>query len=90
MLREIADKAEDELAEIEAFLVSPAGKRLRRLVAAGLIVSSPLLMNLPWMRVTRLGRLVGFAGGAAIVVKLAEAIRDWEGTQAGIEARRTA
>ena len=87
MLREIADKAEDELAEIEAFLVSPAGRRLRRMMAAGLIISAPLLMNLPWMRVTRLGRLVGLAGGAAIVIKLAEAIRDWEGTQAGIERR---
>jgi hypothetical protein len=81
MWREMTEKAEDEIAEIERFLVSPAGRRLRRMVAMGLIVSAPVLMNLPFMRITRLGRLIGLAGGAALVIKLAEAIRDWEGTE---------
>ena len=77
-LQEIADRVETSVDEMLAFLDSPAGRRLRRTLATGLIVSVPFLMRLPGVRATPIGRLLGVTGGAAIVVKVAEAIRDWE------------
>jgi len=47
-------------------------------VAAGLIASAPFVSRLPAFGAKRLGRLIGFAGGAAIIVKVADLIRDWE------------
>jgi hypothetical protein len=62
-------------------LESPAGRRIRRGVAAGLIVAAPLITRHRIFRMTPL-RLLGMAGGAALVVKAAEYIRDWERDQA--------
>lgn len=47
-------------------------------MAAALIVAAPAIARHPYVRSTRLLRLVGVAGGAALIVKAAEAIRDWE------------
>jgi hypothetical protein len=77
-LQEIADRFETSLDEVLAFLDSPSGRRLRRMLATGLIVSVPLVMRIPGLRATPFGRLIGVTGGAALVVKAAEAIRDWE------------
>jgi hypothetical protein len=77
-LQEIADRFDTSLDELLAFLDSPSGRRLRRMVATGLIVSVPLVMRIPGLRSTPIGRLIGMTGGAALVVKIAEAIRDWE------------
>jgi hypothetical protein len=68
----------ETVGDIRAFLASPEGRRLRSRVASGLVIAAPALARLPWMRASRLGRLVGMAGGAALIVKLAELIRDWE------------
>jgi hypothetical protein len=51
---------------------------VRKALALGLITGAPLLVKLPWVKNTPLGRLVVFAGGAALIVKLGEALRDWE------------
>jgi hypothetical protein len=48
------------------------------MVATGLIVAAPFVSRLPMFRASRLGRLVGLAGGAALIVKAAELIREWE------------
>jgi hypothetical protein len=48
------------------------------MVATGLIVAAPFVSRLPVFRASRLGRLVGLTGGAAVIVKLAHLIRDWE------------
>jgi hypothetical protein len=48
------------------------------MVATGLIAAAPLISRLPMFRATPLGRIVGLAGGAALIVKAAEMIRDWE------------
>ena len=77
-LQEIADCVEASVDEVLAFLDSPAGRRLRRMLATGLIVSVPVLMRIPGIRATPIGRLLGVTGGTALVVKVAEAIRDWE------------
>jgi hypothetical protein len=77
-LRLIGDRIEVAVQEVEDFLDSPAGRRLRRLLAGAAIVGAPLLFRLPAMKRFPLLRVLEFAGGAALVVKFAEALRDWE------------
>ena len=75
---EQADVAADELLE---FLDSPTGRRLRNVLAGAVIVSVPLIMRIPGLKRSPLGRLVAITGGSAILVGIAEAIRDWERTE---------
>jgi len=63
---------------MRAWLATEQGKRFRQLFARTLLVTSPLIFRLRFFRVTPLGRLLEFAGGAAVLMKLAEIIRDWE------------
>lgn len=79
-LRRIGDRIEVAVQEVEDFLDSPAGRRLRRLLAGAAIVGAPLLFRLPVLKRYPLLRALEFAGGAALVVKFAEALRDWERT----------
>ncbi|MEX1264446.1 MAG: hypothetical protein WEE66_11035 [Actinomycetota bacterium] len=74
-LVEQADVAADELLE---FLDSPTGRRLRNVLAGAVIVSVPLIMRIPGLKRSPLGRLVALTGGSAILLGIAEAIRDWE------------
>jgi hypothetical protein len=86
---ELRRAAVEAVGDIRAYLASPEGQRLRSRVASGLVIAAPVLARLPLMRASRLGRLVGMAGGAAIIVKLAELIRDWEPEpEAGVEPIR--
>jgi hypothetical protein len=64
--------------DARAYLASPEGQRLRNMVATGLILAAPFVSRLPVFRASRLGRLVGLTGGAAVIVKVANMIRDWE------------
>jgi hypothetical protein len=84
--RELADRAEMTLDEFLEFLGSPAGRRLRAMAATGLIFSVPLVMRIPGLRNSPYGRAVEVFGGTALIIKLAEAIRDWERSQ-GSETR---
>jgi hypothetical protein len=77
-LQQFADRIDASVDDVAEFLDSPAGRRLRRMLATGLIVSVPLVMRIPGLRATPIGRLLTVTGGATMVVKLAEAIRDWE------------
>jgi hypothetical protein len=77
-LRRIGDRVEVAFEEVEAFLDSPGGRRLRRLLAGGLIVTAPLLFRIPGLRRYPLVRTLELIGGAALVVKFAESLRDWE------------
>jgi hypothetical protein len=63
--------------EVRRWLGTPQGRFLRSLAARLLIVSVPLIVRHPFFK-TPIGRLVELAGGAAILVKLAELLRDWE------------
>ena len=74
-LAELADIAADELLD---FLDSPPGRRLRKVLAGAVIVSVPLIMRVPGLKRSPLGRLVAVTGGSAILIGIAEAIRDWE------------
>jgi hypothetical protein len=77
-LRAFADRIDTSAEELLEFLDSPGGRRLRRAVGTGLILSIPLVMRIPWLRRSPLGRIVEITGGAALLIKLAELIRDWE------------
>ena len=84
-LQEIADRIDTSVEELVGFLDSPTGRRLRKHLATGLILSVPLVMRLPWLRRSPIGKLIELGGGAAIVVKVAELIRDWERSHDGVQ-----
>jgi hypothetical protein len=65
-------------ADVRAFLASPAGVRFRRYFAAGVIATAPLLFRIPGLRRYPLLRVLEAVGGVALIVKAAEAIRDWD------------
>jgi hypothetical protein len=75
---ELAERADVTIEELLAFMDSPTGRRLRRYLATALIVSVPLVMRISGLRRSPIGRLIEVGGGAVVVVKLAELIRDWE------------
>lgn len=77
-LHELSEWFDTSAEEVLEFLDSPGGRRLRTMLATGMIVSIPLLMRLPGLRRSPMGRLLEMTGGAAIVMKLGELIRDWE------------
>ena len=63
---------------MRAWLATPQGTRFRQLFARALILGSPLIFRMRLMKASPMGRLIEFAGGAAVLIKLAEIIRDWE------------
>jgi hypothetical protein len=77
-LRDLAERADVAAEELLDFLDSPAGRRLRRVLAGAVIISVPLIMRVPGLKRSPLGRLVAVTGGSAILIGIAEAIRDWE------------
>ena len=85
-IRRIGDRVVVSADQARAFLASPAGARFRRIVAAGVIVTAPLLFRIPVLRKYPLFRALEAIGGVALVIKAAEAIRDWEAS--GGQARR--
>ena len=78
MVDELQRRARKGADEVRAYLASPEGQQLRRRAAQVLIIAAPLLARSRIFGRTRVGKLVGILGGAAIIVKLAEALRDWE------------
>jgi hypothetical protein len=65
--------------EARAWLASEEGRRYRAIAARLLILAAPLIVRHPIFK-TPLGRLVQIAGGATLIVKVAELLRDWEPT----------
>jgi hypothetical protein len=74
----VGERIELTAAQARAFLGSPAGVLFRRYLAAGVIVTAPLLFRIPGLRRYPLIRVVELVGGAALLIKAAEAIRDWD------------
>jgi hypothetical protein len=60
------------------FLASPAGERMRHRAAWVLIVALPFVFRVPRLRRHWAIRLLELAGGATVLVRLGEAIRDWQ------------
>lgn len=68
----------DGIDRSRAYLASPAGRRARRTAARAMMLAAPLVFRVPLLRKNWPIRLLELAGGAAILVRLAEALRDWE------------
>jgi len=72
------EAASDAAETVRSFLVSERGRRVRHQVATALIVAAPVLSELPVIRRHPVARLLRTAGVAALVIRGAEWLRDWE------------
>jgi hypothetical protein len=70
--------ASDATASARAFLGSERGRKLRRNLATAVIVGAPLISELPFVRRSRLARVLQTAAIGTLLVKSAEWLRDWE------------
>jgi hypothetical protein len=78
VVRRIGDRVQIEAQEIARFLASPMGRRMRGVLAAGIILAAPAIFRIPGLRRYPLIRALELLGGAALIVRFAEALRDWE------------
>ncbi|SRR6266540_3232793 len=74
----VFDLVGDTADAAKGFLASPEGRRLRRNLARVAIIGAPLIAELPLLRRSFVGRLLGTAALATVVVKGAEWLRDWQ------------
>lgn len=77
-IEEVRKQVAEAAEAVVDYLESPEGRRMRSKVASGLIFAAPVIARLPVVRRTPLGRVVSLLGGAALIIKAAEMIRDWE------------
>jgi hypothetical protein len=75
---EVGDVARTRWREAQLLLDTPGARRIRTTIAAALILAAPAIARHPYLRGTRLLRIIGVAGGASLIVKAAELLRDWE------------
>ena len=80
LIDEITRVLAEGAGNLRAYLASPEGQELRKRIAQIAVVAAPLLFRMRFFRATPIGRILGMVGGAALLVKLAEALRDWEPT----------
>lgn len=78
LIEEVTRRVSEGMVELRAYLASPEGQQLRKRIAQFAIIGAPLIFRMRFFRATPFGRILGMVGGAALVVKLAEALRDWE------------
>jgi hypothetical protein len=78
LLDEASAMLDRGIHQFKVYMASEEGRQLRRRLAQAAILGAPLILRMKFFRSTLAGRLIAVAGGAALVVKLAEAIRDWE------------
>jgi hypothetical protein len=78
MIRRVGTMIQIEAEEIGRFLSSPSGKRFRKVLAAGIILTAPAVFRIPGLRRYPLIRALELLGGTALIVRFAEALRDWE------------
>ena len=78
-VRRAADLAAERTAE---YLATPAGRRLRRGLAAAMVVTAPAVFRSKALRKYPLIRLLDLLGGSAALIALARMIREWEPAEA--------
>ena len=78
LVEELGRRLERGIEDVRAYLASPEGQELRRRIAQVAVIAAPLLFRMRFFRASPIGRVLGLVGGAALLVKLAEALRDWE------------
>lgn len=74
----VRDDVQKAVEDLLTYLASPRGKELRGRLAMGLIALAPAIARAPGLRRHPLFRLLGVAGAATLLVRVGEAIRDWE------------
>ena len=74
----VRDDVERAVNDLVAYLASPRGKALRSKLAMGVITVAPVIARAPIVRRHPLLKLLGVAGLATVLVRVAEAVRDWE------------
>jgi len=75
---DIFESASDLAEAGRNFLSSQRGKRIRRGLAAAVIIGAPIISELPVFRRTIVGRLLRTAAVGTLLIKGAEWVRDWE------------
>lgn len=75
---EILRRLDEGITEFRRYMATPEGRALRQRAARVAIIAAPLLFRFRFVRNSPVGRVLGLVGGAAVVIKLAEVIRDWE------------
>ena len=78
LLDEASAMLDRGIHQFKVYMATEEGRQLRRRLAQAAILGAPLVLRMKFFRSTLVGRLIAVAGGAALVVKVAEAIRDWE------------
>jgi hypothetical protein len=78
LLDQLGERLSEGLAEVRRYMATPEGQELRKRVAQVAIIAVPILFRMRFFRASPVGRVLGMVGGTAIVIKLAEALRDWE------------
>jgi hypothetical protein len=78
VIQTLVDRTAQGVEDAKRYLATPEGQRVRKRIAQVAVVAAPLLFRSRFFTKTWPGRIIGLAGGAAAVVKLAEALRDWE------------
>lgn len=81
----VREVVETGVQTAKAALSSPTGKKARVVLATGLIAAAPVIARHPYVRSTKMLRLIGIGGAAALIVKAAEHIRDWEPSEIAAE-----
>ena len=79
LTRDLERALETGTDQAKAWLDSPDGRRYRAYAAQALVLAAPVILRHPFFK-TPVGRLVELAGGAALLAKVADLIRDWEPT----------
>lgn len=77
----VTEATERALRDARMYLASPQGRHMRANVARGLMALAPAMAGMPMLRRSWLVRLLGAAGAATVLIKVGEAIRDWEPEQ---------
>ena len=78
LVEDLTRRLSEGVGELRAYLASPEGQQLRKRIAQVAVVAAPLLFRMRFFRANPVGRILGMVGGAALVVKMAEALRDWD------------
>ncbi len=78
LIDSVFEAASDAASATRSYLASEQGRRIRHQVATVIIVGAPLISELPLVRRHPIARILRTAAVAALLVKGAEWLRDWE------------
>jgi hypothetical protein len=88
VMASLLETATDAAERARGYLASEEGRRFREKLAGAVIVGAPLISQLPLVRRTALARFLRTAAFAALLVKGAEWLRDWEPAARVVDADR--